>query len=374
MDYLSLFSGIGGFELGIKNSKYGEELNCIGISEVDRYAKSIYERHFPEHKNFGDVTKIRTEELPEFELLVGGFPCQAFSVAGKRRGFNDTRGTLFFEIARILKDKRPKYFLLENVRGLLSNDSGKTFQTIIRVLSEVGYNVQWEVLNSKNYGVPQNRERLFIKGYFRGKCRPEVLHFTNTSGKINEKINSTNNLIQLNNYKKTSQSERVYSDKGISVCLNAGGNNGYYNISELDEHFKVVDENKGVTTTKNGDCFAVTTRQRGTPLHKKQDNYVLERVHGSNQPHRSITDGSYCPTLNCYRTPMVEFKEENNDNYLIRRLTPVECERLQGFPDNWTKYGVNDELISDTQRYKCCGNAVTTNVITHIFNNWDLKE
>lgn len=110
MNYLSLFSGIGGFEKGIENSKYNEELKCIGFSEVDKYATSIYKRHFPEHKELGDVTKIRTEDLQEFELLVGGFPCQAFSLAGKRRGFNDTRGTLFFEIARVLKDKNPNIF------------------------------------------------------------------------------------------------------------------------------------------------------------------------------------------------------------------------------------------------------------------------
>lgn len=171
--YLSLFSGIGGFEVGILNSNIPME--CVSYAEIDKYASSIYARHFPDHKNLGDVTKIKTEDLPDFDFLVGGFPCQAFSVAGKRGGFDDTRGTLFFEIARILKDKRPKYFLLENVRGLLSHDKGRTFQTILGVLSDLGYNVQWNLFNSADFQVPQRRERIFIEGYSRRECGGEVL-------------------------------------------------------------------------------------------------------------------------------------------------------------------------------------------------------
>ena len=140
--------------------------------------------------NYGDATRIDTSELPDFDLLVGGFPCQAFSVAGKRRGFDDTRGTLFFEIARILKDKRPKYFLLENVKGLLSHDKGKTFKTILEVLTDLGYNVQWEVYNSKDW-VPQNRERIFIKGYFRGECGREVLYKSSFDGEDSRRVSNT---------------------------------------------------------------------------------------------------------------------------------------------------------------------------------------
>ena len=181
MKYLSLFSGIGGFELGIQNSDV--EMECIGFSEIDKYAKSIYKKHYPNHPDLGDATKLDTSELPDFDFLVGGFPCQAFSIAGKRKGFNDTRGTLFFEIARVLKDKKPRYFLLENVRGLLSHNKGETFQTILEVLSNLGYNVKWEIYNSKDYGVPQRRERLFIKGYFRGECGQKVLSFQGSNGK-----------------------------------------------------------------------------------------------------------------------------------------------------------------------------------------------
>ena len=151
----SMFSGIGGFEVGLQNSNLEHEL--IGYSEIDKYAIEIFERHFEGVKNYGNATNIQGDELPDFDLLVGGFPCQAFSVAGLQRGFDDTRGTLFFDIARICSEKRPRYLVLENVKGLLSHDNGKTFQTILRVLTDMGYRVEWQVLNSKDWGVPQNR-------------------------------------------------------------------------------------------------------------------------------------------------------------------------------------------------------------------------
>jgi len=181
MKYFSMFSGIGGFELGI-----GDKGECVGYSEIDKYAIQTYEKHFGGHKNYGDTTKIRPEELPDFDLLCGGFPCQAFSIAGKRRGFSDTRGTMFFEVARILKVKRPKIVLLENVKGLLNHNKGETFRVILQALDELGYEVEWMVLNSKFFGVPQNRERVFIIGSLRGERRPEILPFGETSEQYNE--------------------------------------------------------------------------------------------------------------------------------------------------------------------------------------------
>lgn len=209
---------MGGFELGIANSNIDAE--CIGWSEIDSYAASIYARHFPEHKYIGDATKIRTEDLEDFDLLVGGFPCQAFSVAGHRKGFEDTRGTLFFEIARILKDKRPRYFLLENVRGLLSHDKGKTFQTILEVLTDMGYSVRWNLLNSKDFGVPQRRERVFIEGYFRGGSGREILSLgrndeENISGLNTGRINKVGNISP----NKPHQSGDVYGTDGLARCL-----------------------------------------------------------------------------------------------------------------------------------------------------------
>ena len=388
------------------------------------------------HTPMGDVTEIRTSNLPDFDLLVGGFPCQAFSIAGKRRGFDDTRGTLFFEIARILQDKRPRYLLLENVKGLLSHDKGKTFQTILRVLSEMGYDVKWEVLNSKNHGVPQNRERVYIKGYLRGECGGEVLSPPRSSGETTQQMKAitspTRNgkIVSVNcingtltstgkdgghstfineledsptltsgeehlvkSTAKNHQDGRIYSSKrDSSITLNCSGNNGFYIVDDkpvnddlvewFDEgkNFRTLTEDRAITTT-TGDCFSITTRQRNMPLHKKQDNYVLER-----------DEDKICQAV---LTPEREKKRQNGrrmkndgepmftltatdrhgvyDGYRVRRLTPVECERLQGFPDGWTEYGVDGELISNTQRYKCLGNAVTVNVVRDIFNDWDLN-
>jgi DNA (cytosine-5)-methyltransferase 1 len=196
MKYLSLFSGIGGFELGIQQayenitsqgkqqessevsgstisgsvkinqsnkSSFRGNITCVGYSEIDKYAIQIYEKHF-KHKNWGDITKIRTEEIPDFDLLVGGVPCQSWSIAGKRKGFEDERGNMWFQYSKILRVKQPKFFVAENVKGLLSHEGGKSMERICEELCGCGYAIDFEVLNSKNYGVPQNRERVFIVG------------------------------------------------------------------------------------------------------------------------------------------------------------------------------------------------------------------
>jgi DNA (cytosine-5)-methyltransferase 1 len=271
--------------------------HCIGYSEIDKYAIKVYERNYNGHKNYGDATKINPEELPDFDLLVGGFPCQAFSIAGKRRGFDDTRGTLFFDIARILAEKKPKHLVLENVKGLLSHDQGRTFQTILGVLADLGYRVEWQVLNSKDFGVPQNRERVFIVGHLGGEPRRKVFPITRDSSK---------NLKQLVG---GSQGNRVYSTDGVSSTLasQAGG-----------------------LGAKTG-LYAIA-------------NTLDANYHKGN----SISSTRHTP-----RTQVLQ-------NSRIRRLTPKECERLQGFPDDWTAGE------SDTQRYKMCGNAVTTNVVTAV--------
>lgn len=318
----SIFSGIGGFEYGILKSDLNNSF--VGHSEIDKYAESIYQKHY-NNKNFGDASSIDTDELPDFDLLTGGFPCQSFSISGYRKGFDDTRGIMFFEIVRILKDKRPRYFLLENVRNLLSHNKGETFKTILKVLSDLGYIIEWDLFNSQNFGVPQRRERIYIRGYFRERTSfKEILSFRKNCKKtlgLNKK-----SLIQLNNDKKRYQDGRIYSKSGLSICLNSRGNNGWY----------VIDDVRYSPCTMDKKFFAITTRNRHRPFSKKQDNYVVY---------------------------------DNRKNLKVRKLTPLECERLQGFPDNYTKYGVNGELISDTQRYKCIGNAVTTNVITFIINN-----
>lgn len=171
-----------------KNTK-SYATTVITLKEGTAYAHINREKPI---RNFGDITTIDAGQLPDFDLLVGGFPCQAFSIAGKRQGFQDTRGTLFFDLARILQAKQPRYFIFENVKGLLSHDDGQTFKTIIEATSELGYDCQWQVLNSKDFGVPQNRERVFIVGHRRETKRPDVFpldcNYGNNKPTITEKM------------------------------------------------------------------------------------------------------------------------------------------------------------------------------------------
>lgn len=298
MTYLSLFSGIGGFELRI-----GRKAKCIGYAETDPYADSIYRSHFPDHTNYGDVTKIDPTELPPFDLLVGGFPCQAFSIAGKRKGFADPRGNLFFEIARIVECCRPRFLLLENVKGLLSHDEGKTFATIVGTLDELGYDLQWQVLDSKDFGLAQSRQRVYIVGNIRGTYRPEIFPIRETRAK------------------DIVQGEPV-------VAIREGSPKGY----------AVAAVGDGVDVS-----FPNSKHRRG-------------RI-AKGLSHTLTTKGEmYTPTA----------------DGRLRRLTPLECERLQGFPDGWTAMGTdgdgNTKVISDWRRYKCLGNAVSVTVIQAITN------
>ena len=258
--------------------------HCIGYSEIDKYAIQVYSKHFPEHKNYGSITEIDATTLPDFDLFVGGFPCQAFSIAGKRQGFSDTRGTLIYDVMRILKEKQPRLVLLENVKGLLSHDSGRTFKTIITALAELGYAVEWQVLNAKNFGVPQNRERVFIIGHLGGFGGRQVFPITSSNGNDTRKVG-----------------------EGLSATITRD----YY---------------KGL-------C-------------------------GSNRQgviNRTVRSGERASI-----TPKHAWDIVRSEDARIRRLTPTECERLMGLPDGWT------EGVSDTQRYKLCGNGVVVNVVEEI--------
>jgi len=158
MKVLELFGGIGGFSYGIEKAVGKENYEIAGYYDIDKYATAVFNRNFGTRFKPTDIREVDENEVPKHDLLCGGFPCQSFSIAGKRRGFEDTRGTLFFEIARILQAKRPPYFLLENVKGLLNHQKGETFRIILQTLDELGYDLQWMVLNSKFFGVPQNRD------------------------------------------------------------------------------------------------------------------------------------------------------------------------------------------------------------------------
>ncbi|WP_238141487.1 DNA cytosine methyltransferase, partial [Streptococcus suis] len=231
MKFLDLFAGIGGFRLGMERA--GHE--CIGFCEIDQFARKSYKAiHDTEGEfDFHDITRVTDESvrgIGRVDVICGGFPCQAFSIAGKRAGFEDTRGTLFFEIARFASILRPKYLFLENVTGLLNHDNGNTFETILGALDELGYDAEWQVFNSKNFGVPQNRERVFIIGHLRGAGGRAIFPFGGDDTAIEQDkqgvVVQVGNLLDTDSFGGNPQVGRIYDPNGISPCLNTmqGGN------------------------------------------------------------------------------------------------------------------------------------------------------
>lgn len=327
--YIELFAGVGGFRLGIERAT---KATCVFTNEWDKYAAQTYNKNFGGTIDQRSITDIPTSDIPDHDLLVGGFPCQSFSVAGKRGGFNDTRGTMFFEIARILADKKPQHLLLENVKGLLSHDEGRTFQTILGVLADLGYRVEWQVLNSKDFGVPQNRERILIIGHLGACCGRQVFPLGGYSKALTKLPGQYSNTLTARYY--------------------AGQANGTYVI---EREFNAQVEQLNNPTHSNDRVYGASglspmlnTMQGG----RRQPLVEVERAPlkflGRSQ--KNIR-GDYAFTVDTMNTGGVKVAGR------IRRLTPTECERLQGFPDGWTAG------VSDSQRYKQMGNAVTTNVI-----------
>lgn len=346
MKYFSTFSGIGGFELGIQQAyeslcdadgsqnrrsqedterdkgqglftKKGENVGsterpiserstdffnkrplCVGYSEIDKYAIQIYEKHFPEHKNYGDITGIKPETLPDFDLFVGGVPCQSWSIAGKRGGFDDERGNMWFQCTKILRAKQPKFFLFENVKGLLSHDGGKSMERICEELCDCGYAIDFEVLNSKNFDVPQNRERIYIIAFLDSNVD---FKFPNRS----KKKTRLGDILESNVDDKYTLSDRLWAGHQRRKKEHEEKGNGF--------GYCIFDDNSEYTSTMSARYY-------------KDGSEILIKQEGKNP----------------------------------RKLTPTECERLQGFPDGWT------EGVSDTQRYKTLGNAVTVNVVRDI--------
>jgi len=385
MKFIDLFAGIGGFHYGFERANDIEEaqsksdkeswtnssdfnressaqgrskpaFSCVWANEFNKYAASIYKKRFPKTVlSTADIRTVNANEIPSHDLLCAGFPCQAFSIAGKRKGFNDTRGTLFFEIARILKAKRPRLFLLENVKGLLSHEEGRTFATILSTLQELGYWVEWQVLNSKDFSVPQNRERVFIAGHLGRKGEQAIFPIRQSSkvsvGKNGETQKSRQGVCSTlrAGYSRVQGGGETYIQEGSGLMeLTEGKSQGYRVYSP-----------EGVASTIAGNAGGVGAK---TGLYEVG---ALRSFPRTNNPEQDKLNG---------RSQRVELRKDGvsntlssveKDNYVfgnkqIRRLTPVECERLQAFPDNWT------EGLSDTQRYKCLGNAVTTNVIQAI--------
>lgn len=307
--FIDLFAGVGGIRIAMQN--LGGK--CVFSSEIDKYAKKTYELNFGEVP-FGDITKIDEKNIPEHDILCAGFPCQAFSIAGKRKGFDETRGTLFFDIARIIKEKQPKAFFLENVKGLRNHNKGKTLKTILKVLrKDLGYFVKEpKIINAKNFGVPQNRERIFIIGF-----RKDL------------------NITEFN-YPESIKKKKTFAD---------------------------IKEKKKVSVKYYLSKQYLQTLKKHKERHKNKGNGFGYQIIKDNECTNAIVVGGMGRERNLiedYRltdfTPVTSKKGGVNKEG-IRILTPRETARVQGFPEKFII------AVSDAQAYKQFGNSVAVPAI-----------
>ena len=339
MKFLDLFAGIGGFRMGLES--LGHE--CVGFCEIDKFARKSYKAIYDTEGEIElhDITEVSNEEWRKFrgtvDIICGGFPCQAFSIAGKRKGFLDeTRGTLFFEIARAAKEIKPSLLFLENVKGLLSHDQGRTFRTILSTLDELGYDAEWQLLNSKDFGVPQNRERVFIIGHLRGAGGRPVFPIFGKSGTTNRANSKVINKVLGSTQKHCAKTDGTFAPTPTSSMGTGGGHVPML----IFENLRIREATKqGYAEAGAGDSINLDF-----PTSKTRRGRVGRQVANT-----LLTSGNQGVVT---------------ESLKIRKLTPRECWRLQGFPD-WA-FDKAQEVNSNSQLYKQAGNSVTVNVIKAI--------
>lgn len=375
MRYIDLFSGIGGFALGLRQA--GIEFEEHWFSEIDKNAINIYKKHFPNAKELGDVRAIRDFFGIKADIITFGFPCQDLSVAGKRRGLAGDRSGLFFEAMRIIRELKPQYFIFENVKGLLTNNRGADFVRCLREIADIGlYECEWQLVNT-SWVLPQNRERVYFVGRLGGQSGAKIFplfsggetadglqgQYTNTITSEGYTKNRQASYIiegqqfqkvrQINRAEKNHQQDRGYSPEGICPALNTvGGGNlepkiavyGLYaNVSKNYRRPPLFEKSRCLKANKSDASICIQPVLTPDRIIKRQNG---RRMKENGEPSFTLTaqdiHGIY-------------------DGQAIRKLTPLECERLQGFPDGWTEYGADGRKMSDSARYKALGNAVTVN-------------
>lgn len=322
--YLDLFSGIGGFALGLQ--KAGVKIKKHFFSEIDPHATGVYLNHFPNAKGLGDVKTIKSfSKFGKIDLITFGFPCQDLSIAGKGAGFNGTRSSLFYEAIRIIRATRPTHFIFENVKGLLSNDNGRTFEKVLQTIADIGlYDCEWQLVNTRWF-LPQNRERIYFVGHLRGKSTPKVFPIaTDTMSPVGVQRCAVNTLT---------------AGQRASV--------GSYIVENQLLQEQQTDNIKGHTKV----CPIIS------PMFKSKNQHG-RLIKPDGEPSFTLT------TQDRHGVLIISHNDAKNTTQQakIRKLTPLECERLQGFPDGWT------EGQSDNQRYKMLGNAVSVPIPQYIFN------
>lgn len=314
--FIDLFCGLGAFRIGFEESGF----ECVFSSDINEKIQNVYEENFG-HRPHGDLTQIDPKDIPDFEILLGGFPCQPFSISGKKQGFNDTRGTLFFNVCKIIEEKQPQVVILENVKHLINHDKKRTMSVILSSLKELGYNVSCELLNAKNFGLPQNRERIFI-------------------------IATKNGIFNFNKLKKNPSPPLIeFLDK-----------EGEFEILDKKD-YTLLDEGVYKQQEDSGLIFIGYRNKNKFSKGIRPGTDHLNRVH--RQPNRIYSVLGNHPTLPSQESSgrfFIYFPKED----FVRKLTLNECFRIMGYPSNYKRIGLASE------QYKQIGNSVAINVVREV--------
>ena len=383
MNHLDLFSGIGGFSLGLKRVFNIKETY---FSEIDKYAIDVYKHNFKNSKYVGSITNVRGTQLPRINIITFGSPCQDFSLAGKRKGMDGARSSLILEAIRLIKECKPDFFIWENVKGTFSSNSGADFSAILKAFVDIGgYRLEWQLLNTKWF-LPQNRERIYLVGCL-GKGSGQQIFPIGESYKRNFKERESSSCITTSYHKGVNFDNQLISQKVIKhditeivsvekIIVKSATKKGYevaeqgdsVNYSAPSSQTRRGRVGKGIAQTLDTGCNQAvldtnhTYKKVNETIEKNKDKFIKGKPKMMDLHNRRVRDISPC---------LVAPNHNNHSlftGFKIRRLTPLECERLQGFPDDWTKKGKELGEISDTQRYKMCGNAVTVDVVEAVAN------
>lgn len=364
MKIIDLFSGIGGFALGFQRAGY--QFSEHYFSEIDKHAIANYKYNFPHAKYIGDITTLHGGDFTDIDIITFGSPCQNFSTAGRREGLKGAKSSLIQHAIALIAHIRPGIFIWENVKGAFSSNAGADFWAIIQAFANIGgYRLEWQLLNTK-WLLPQNRERIYLIGHLGGKSIPGVFPIGENDFPASEKTESQLQA-PISTILKASGAMRpddTYIISKVASTLTGGGHSGglHSDMTVIQVGtYRTHNDGKGFREVKSNIAPTIPARARqdGSGMPVIQINPSKES--GGKQPYqqnRVFDEKGISPALT-----------RHNSNYAIsrmRRLTEIECERLQGFPENWTQYGDYNGIIkpiAKTQRYKLIGNAVTVDIV-----------
>lgn len=380
INQLDLFSGIGGFHLGFERAGY--KVNSF-FSEIDKHAIAVYKHQFPNSTYVGSVTDVRGADLPTIDLITFGSPCQDFSLAGKRKGMEGDRSSLVLEAIRLIGECRPRVFVWENVKGAFSSNNGEDFAAILQAFANIGgYRLEWQLLNT-SWFLPQNRERIYLVGYstepkrdWRGVFPIGENSSTTASAEVKQ---IDTNLPCIIDVSHKNEGIRYYSEHSPTLAAR-----DYKDPRMVMQIGTKLDSNGGTQPYQQDRVYDADGIVPA--LNRGKSDLIIKANYGSKSLNETIESNILIEgepkALDLYNreardeSPTLTEPHHNSlrlfDGYRIRRLTPIECERLQGFPDDHTAYGNYDgevKPMSNTQRYKQCGNAVTVDVVAAVAKN-----